>query len=93
MLNNLATTTEHRPKRKIQVRLEKSPLDALGMLQKLYKEQTLSHSIVFLWHKRFKKGREDVEDDHRSGKPSIMRNETNSELIKKMGHGDCRLIV
>ena len=47
------------------------------MLQQVYQEQTLSRSTVFLlWHKRFKEGREDVEDDPRGGKPSTSRNET-----------------
>ena len=45
------------------------------MLQQVYQKQTLSRSTVFLWHKRFKEGREDVENDHRGGRPSISRNE------------------
>ena len=43
------------------------------MLQQVYQEQTLSRSTVFLWHKRFKEGR---EDDPRDGRPSTSRNET-----------------
>ena len=63
------------------------------MLQQVYQEQTLSRSTVFLWHQRFKEGREDVEDDPRSGRPSTSRNETNIELVKKMVHGNCWLTV
>ena len=46
------------------------------MLQQVYQEQTLSRSTVFLWHKRFKEGCEDVENDPRGGRPSTSRNET-----------------
>ena len=63
------------------------------MLQQVYQKHTLSHSTVFLWHKRFKEGREDVEDDPRGGRPSTSRNETNVELVKKMVHGDRQLTV
>ena len=63
------------------------------MLQQVYKEQTLSRSTVFLWHKRFKEGREDVEDDSRCGRPSTSQNETNVALAKKMVRGDRWLTV
>ena len=69
-------TTEQRTNLKLLVRLEKSPSEALCMLQQVYQEQTLSRSTVFLWHQRFKEGREDVEDDPRGGRPSTSRNET-----------------
>ena len=45
----------------------------------------------FLWHKRFKERREDVEDDSRCGRPSTSRNEAKVDLVKKMVRGDCRL--
>ena len=45
------------------------------MLQQDYQKQTLSRSTVFLWHKRFKEGCDDIEDDPRGGSPSISRNE------------------
>ena len=52
------------------------------------KEQAVSRSTVFLWHKRFQQGREDVEDNSTCGRPSTSRNETNLELVKKMVRGD-----
>ena len=69
-------TTEQRTNLKFLVRLGKSPLEALCMLQQVYQEETLSRSTIFLWHKRFKEGREDVEDNLRGGKPSTSINET-----------------
>ena len=86
-------TTEQQTNLKFLIRLGKSPLEALCMLEQVYKEQTLSHSTVSLWHKRFKEGYKDVEDDSRCGRPSTSRNETNVELVKKNVRGDRRLTV
>ena len=68
--------TKQRTNLKILVRLGKSPSEAICMLKQVYQEQTLSRSTVFLWHKRFKEGREDSENDPRGGRPSTSRNET-----------------
>ena len=68
-------TTEQRPNLKFLVRLGKSPSEALSMLQQVYREQTLCRLTIFIWHKRFKEGPEDVEDDPRGGRPSTSRNE------------------
>ena len=86
-------TTEQRINLKFLVRLGKTPSDALGMLQEVYGDGTMSRSRVFEWHKRFKEGREDVEDDSRSGRPSTSRTADNVERVKQMVRGDRRLTV
>ena len=86
-------TTEQRINLKFLVRLGKTPSDALGMLQEVYGDETMSRSRVFEWHKRFKEGREDVEDDSRSGRPSTSRTADNVERVKQMVRGDRRLTV
>ena len=86
-------TTEQRINLKFLVRLGKTPSDALGMLQEVYGDETMSRSRVFEWHKRFKEGREDVEDDSRSGRPSTSRTADNVESMKQMVRGDRRLTV
>ena len=65
LLDDFVITREQQTNLKFLVRLGKSPLEALCMLEQVYKEQILSHSTVSLWHKRFKEGFEDVEDDPR----------------------------
>jgi hypothetical protein len=40
------------------------------MLKKAFGEQALSQARTFEWFKRFKDGRESVEDDKYSGRPS-----------------------
>ena len=86
-------TTEQQTNLKFLVRLGKSLTEVLSMFQPVYKEQTSSRATVFLWHKRFREKREDVEDDPRCGRPSTSRNEVNVELVKKMVREDRRLTV
>ena len=86
-------SAEQRTNMKFLVQLGKTPSEALGMLQKVYGDDTMSRSRVFEWCKRFKEGREDVEDDPRSGRPSTSRNEANVERVKQMVRGDRRLTV
>ena len=90
LLDDFVMTTEQQTNLKFLVRLGKSPVQALCMLEQVCKEQTSSHSTVSLWHKRFKEG---CEDDPRCGRPSTSRNETNVELAKKMVRGDRRLTM
>ena len=45
------------------------------------------------WHKRFKEGREEVEDDQRSGRPSTSGTADNIEHVKQMVRADRRLTV
>ena len=56
-------STEQRTNLKFLVRLGKTPTEALGLLQQVYGNEAMSRCRVFEWHKRFKEGREDVEDD------------------------------
>ena len=44
----------------------------------------MSCSHVFEWHKQFKEGYKDVEDDSRSGRPSTSRTVDNVEHMKQM---------
>ena len=43
---------------------------------------TLTRSNVFRWHERFRSGRESVEDDERSGRPSTAKTDENINKIK-----------
>ena len=63
------------------------------MLQEVYGDKVMSCSRVFEWHKWFKEGHEDVEDDSRSGRPSMSRTVDNVECVKQMVCGDRQLTV
>ena len=51
------------------------------MLEKCFGNDTLTRSNVFRWHERFGSGRESVEDDERSGRPSMAKTDENINKI------------
>ena len=54
------------------------------MVNAAYGDQTLSCSNVFRWYGRFRDGREDIEDDPRSGRATEGRNDNNVEMISQL---------
>jgi hypothetical protein len=52
-------------------------------LESAYGEECLSRTSVFEWHKRFKEGRQSLQDDERKGRPSTSRTEESAEVIQK----------
>jgi hypothetical protein len=57
------------------VKLQKSPSETLDVLKAVYGESIMSKSNVFKWHKRFREGSEDVNDDEGQGGPVTKRME------------------
>ena len=53
----------------------------------------MTRTRLFEWHRRFKEGREEGEDDHRSGKPSTSRTDENVERVRQKVRSNCRLAV
>ena len=86
-------STEQRTNLKFLVWLGKTLSEALGMLQQVYGDETMSWSRVCEWYKRFKEGREDIKDDPRSGRPSTSRTEANVERVRQMVPSDRQLTV
>ena len=86
-------TVEQRINLKFLVRLGKTPTEALKLLQKDYGDDTMSRTCLFERRRRFKEGREEVEDGHRSGRPSISRPDENVERVKQKVRSDRRLTV
>ena len=89
----LTMNTEQRINLKSLVRFRKTPPQALEMHKQVYGDNTMSLTCVSEWHKRFKEGCEEVEDDARSGSPSTSGTEVNVEWVKQVVHGDRRLTV
>ena len=67
------------------------------MVNAAYGDQALSRSYVFRWYRRFPDGREDIENDPRSGRPTDCRNdnnvETNSQLLLQNRHLCLRMLA
>jgi transposase len=72
------------------VKLKKNATETLNLLREAYGEDALSRSRVFEWHKRFSEGREDVEDDERSGRPVTKKTDENGERVRALMRPDRR---
>ena len=59
----------------------------------VYGKECMSRTRVFEWHKRFREGRTDVEDDERSRRPTISKTTNNIREIEKIVREDCRLSI
>ena len=53
----------------------------------------MSRPRVFEWHKRFKSGREEVENDLKSERPSTTKTHENIMRVKQLVRSDRRLTV
>ena len=51
----------------------------------------MSRTQIFKWHKRFEKGREEVEDDPKTGRPSRTRTDENITREKQLVQSDHKL--
>ena len=78
---------------KFLVKLGKRPAECLKLLKEVYGEHVMSKTQVYEWHKRFKSGREEVEDDHKSGRPSTAKTPDNINRVNKLVRSDRRLTV
>ena len=58
-------TLEERYAIKFYFKLEKNATETYGMLQTAFRPSCMNWASVFVWHKRFKEGRESVRDDER----------------------------
>ena len=84
---------EQRINLKFLVRLGKTPTEALKLLQEVHGNDKISRTRLFKRHRRFEEGREEVEDDHRSGRPSTSRIHENVERVRQKVRSDRRLTV
>ena len=53
----------------------------------------MSRAQAFHWHKMFSEGRNIVEDEQRSGRPSTTRTSDNTELLRELVLSNRRLTV
>ena len=53
----------------------------------------MSRGRVFEWHKRFREGREEVEDDPKSGRPVSAKTDRNIERVNELVRRDRRLTI
>ena len=58
----------------------------------LIQKASLSRTTIFEWHKRFREGRESVEDDESSARPTTSRTDDNIAAVKEDRKVTSRLI-
>ena len=58
---------------KFYVKVGKSAVETIELINKAYGSAPMSCAIVYRWYVRFRDGREDVKDDARSGRPLTAR--------------------
>ena len=84
---------EQRVNLKFLVKLGKTASESYALLHQVYGELTMSRTRTFEWHKQFKEGREDCEDDPRSGRPLTSRSVENIDRVRQLVRADRRLTV
>ena len=78
---------------KFLVRLEKTPTEALKLLQEVYDDDTMSRTRPLRGTEGSKRKEEKVEDDHRSGRPSTSRTVENVDGVRQKVWSDHSLTV
>lgn len=74
-------------------RLGHSATETFAKLQQAYGDSVLSRAQVFRWFKAFSEGKESMEDEPRSGRPSTARTDENVDRIRELVRSDRRLTI
>ena len=77
---------EQRINIKFCVKIGKSASEMLALLT--YGEYAMKKSSVFERHRWFKEGREDVQDNPRSGQPKTQRTDANVDRVQTLARSD-----
>jgi hypothetical protein len=58
-----------------------------------YGEYAIRKLSVFEWHRQFKEGQGDVQDDPKSGQPKTQRTDANVDRLRMLVGSDRKLVV
>lgn len=74
-------------------KLRKTGTETYEMMKTAFGDEAMSRARVFEWFRRFKEGRQSVDSDPRSGRPSTSRNEDKIAQVQAVVRSDPRLTV
>ncbi|KFD69439.1 hypothetical protein M514_07931 [Trichuris suis] len=69
------------------------PRRIIQSLQQVYGSSAPSKSVVYGWIRRFKDGREAIEDDQRAGRPATATSEGTVARVRNLVEGDRRITI
>ena len=78
---------------KFCVKLGETGIETFNKMKQAYGEHALSRSQVFKWFKAFSEGRESIEDEPCSERPSTSKTDNNVEIVGALVRSDRRLTV
>jgi transposase len=84
---------ERRTNIKFRVKIGKSASETSALLTVAYGEYARKKSSVFKWYRWFKEGREDMQDDPRSGQPKMQQTAANKVRVQTLVRSDQRIGV
>jgi hypothetical protein len=68
---------------KFRIKLNKTATEAFEMLKVRTVNNVYREQVCVEWYKRFKEGRESLQDDEPKGSPSTSRREESTEVIQE----------
>ncbi|GFS60207.1 protein GVQW3 [Trichonephila clavipes] len=89
----MCENTDQRICIKFCFKLGKTGTETYEMMKTAFADEVMSRARVFEWLRRFKEGRQSVNSDPRSGRPSTSRNEDKIAQVKAVVRSDRRLTV
>ena len=78
---------------KFCVKLGKSATETFAMLNTTYGDVATKRTACFKWHERFTRGRQSIDDDERTGRPSTSTDDPHVDKIKTLVRANRRLII
>ena len=78
---------------KFCVKLGRNGAETYEMLRTAFVEQCLSRARIFEWHKRFKEGRDSVDDNPRSGRPTTSKTDDCLARVRELIQANQRLTI